>query len=132
MRRIVIAGKIPAKSNTYRIAYGRGGRTLVKGDAAAGYEQSFWWQCPLHGKPDAPLIAGKFRLEIDVYFHKWACDLDNSLKIILDIMQRPCYIIANDNQCVEIHARKFVDAANPRIEFTVEPLTEDQIKIFNP
>ena len=55
-------------------------------------------------------------------FHKRACDLDNSLKIILDVLQKPCYVIDNDNQCAEIHARKLIDRANPRIEFTIETL----------
>ena len=122
MEKIVILGKVPAKSNCYRIGLQGDRRTLVKGPDLTGYEQSFWWQCRLRGKPGAPLTTAPFRLTVDVYFHKRACDLDNSLKIILDVLQKPCYVIDNDNQCAEIHARKLIDRINPRIEFTIEPL----------
>ena len=91
MEKIVILGKVPAKSNCYRIGLQGDRRTLVKGPDLTGYQQS-------------------------------SCDLDNSLKIILDVLQKPCYVIDNDNQCAEIHARKLIDRINPRIEFTIEPL----------
>lgn len=121
----VIAGKVPSKSNCYRIATGRGGRhTLVKQADLTGYEQQFWWQCPRRGKPGAPLISTAFRLEVDVYYHKHHCDLDNAFKIILDALQKPCYVVSDDDLCMEIVARKHIDRANPRIEFIIETIDE--------
>jgi Holliday junction resolvase RusA-like endonuclease len=38
--------------------------------------------------------------------------------LLLDCLQQ-CNAIKNDRQCVEIHARKFVDKVKPRVEFTI-------------
>ena len=42
--------------------------------------------------------------------------LDNSLKIILDCLQK-VNAIKNDNNCIKIVAQKFIDKDRPRIEF---------------
>lgn len=82
------------------------------------YERSFYLQC---GRYRDALIDGFFGLDIDVYLKTMAQDLDNTLKIVLDCLQS-CNAIKNDNQCTVIYARKFIDRANPRIEFTITPV----------
>ena len=64
-------------------------------------------------------IDKRFKLTIDVYFNSDRPDLDNALKATLDCLQQ-CKAIKNDRLCAEIHARKLIDKANPRIEFEIE------------
>lgn len=74
-------------------------------------------QCSLRGT----MVASRFKIVIDVYFASDRPDLDNALKVTLDCLQG-CKAIKNDRLCAEIHARKLIDKANPRIEFTIETL----------
>jgi Holliday junction resolvase RusA-like endonuclease len=111
---ITIQGKIPSKSNSYKIITIAGHSSLGKQKVLKEYEQSFFLQCPLRGKN----IAGYFKLKVDVYYENMRPDLDNCLKILLDCLQQ-CKAIKNDRQCTEIHARKLIDKTNPRIEFEI-------------
>jgi Holliday junction resolvase RusA-like endonuclease len=115
--RQVILGKTPSKSNCYRIITVRGNSTLGKTQALKAYENSFYLQCTLRGL----MITKKFKLTVDVFYPSNRSDIDNSLKAILDCLQA-CKVIKNDNQCVEIHIRKFVDTKEPRIELTITEL----------
>tara|TARA_R110001592_G_scaffold44370_1_gene142839 strand:- start:881 stop:1105 length:225 start_codon:yes stop_codon:yes gene_type:complete len=72
-------------------------------------------------KYDYKLIEGEFKIEVDVYYPNRRSDLDNSLKVVLDCLQK-CGAIKNDNRCLEIIARKHLDKLNPRIEFDIIPL----------
>lgn len=111
----VIIGCPPSKANSYRVITIAGHGSLGKTTAMKKYEQSFYMQC---GKYRDKMITGYFNLDLDVYFPTMSHDLDNSLKVILDCLQS-CKAIKNDNRCVAINARKFIDKANPRIEFTL-------------
>lgn len=113
----VIIGTVPSKANSYRIITIAGHGSLAKTAAVKKYEQSFYMQC---GKYIGKMITGYFRLDLDVYFPTMSHDLDNSLKVILDCLQS-CKAIKNDNRCVAINARKFIDKTKPRIEFTIIP-----------
>lgn len=113
----VIIGSVPSKANSYKIITIAGHGSLAKTPAMKKYEQSFYMQC---GKYRGMMIEGYFRLDLDVYFPTIGHDLDNSLKVILDCLQS-CKAIKNDNRCVAINARKFIDKNNPRIEFTLTP-----------
>lgn len=120
--RQTIYGQPPSKSNTYKIVVlrskiGRSHGSLAKTDSLHAYEESFFMQCSLRRLN----ISNRFKLTVDVYFKSDQPDLDNSLKVILDCMQS-CGVIKNDRQCAEIHARKLIDKANPRIEFEIEEL----------
>jgi Holliday junction resolvase RusA-like endonuclease len=64
------------------------------------------------------MISKRFKLTVDVFNSSDRPDLDNSFKTILDCLQL-CRAIKNDRLCAEIHARKFVDKLNPRIEFQI-------------
>jgi Holliday junction resolvase RusA-like endonuclease len=54
-----------------------------------------------------------------VFYPSQRADLDNSLKIILDCLQK-CKAIVNDNKCTKIVANKFLDKKEPRIEFEIK------------
>ena len=107
-----IYGKIPSKSNCYKIVTICGHADLAKQKVLKEYEKNFFIQCSERGR----MIMGYFRLEVDVFYENMRPDLDNCLKILLDCLQT-CKVIKNDRYCVEIHARKMVDKENPRIEY---------------
>lgn len=110
-----IYGQVPSKSNCYKIVTISGHGSLAKTKALKDYENSFYLQCNLYRNAN---IKGFFEFNVDVYYPNNRADLDNSLKIILDSLQQ-VKAIDNDNKCVMIVARKFVDKINPRIEFSL-------------
>ena len=82
-------------------------------------------------KKDCDLImsAGRFnmtsrtvQLTLGVHRPRKSGDLDNVLKLGIDAIVGT--IIADDEQVVEIHARRFEDKTNPRVEITVEEIGE--------
>ena len=107
----VIRGVCPSKSNSYVI----GKHGLFKSKSLTEYEKNFFIQCKLRDKN----IAGYFELYLDVFYPSQRADLDNSLKIILDCLQK-CKAIVNDNKCTKIVANKFLDKKEPRIEFIIK------------
>ncbi len=112
-----IHGKIPSKSNSYKIVTLAGHGSLAKTKALKAYEQAFYLQCSLRGIG----LECYFKLRVDVYYDSMRPDLDNSFKILLDCLQS-CKVIQNDRQCVEIHARKLIDKNDPRVEFEIEEI----------
>lgn len=111
---MTIQGKLPSKSNSYKIITFAGHASLGKTKALKDYENAFYLQCPCRGAD----IGGWFALEVRVFHENNRPDLDNGLKILLDCLQS-CKVIKNDRQCTEIHAYKFVDKNNPRVELTI-------------
>jgi Holliday junction resolvase RusA-like endonuclease len=114
-----ILGNTPSKSNCYRIIKIGGHSSLGKTKALKEYEDNFFIQLPpsLRGID----ITGYFEFEIDVFYPSQRADLDNSLKIVLDCLQKT-KTIRNDNKCVRIVANKALDKLNPRIEFKIKEL----------
>ncbi len=110
----VIYADIPSKSNCYKIIVTGGFHRLGKTKAVKDYEQKFFLQCSLRNAN----ISKRFRIDVDCYNSSDRKDLDNSFKLLLDCLQQ-CKAIKNDRQCMEIHARKFIDKANPRVEFVI-------------
>jgi Holliday junction resolvase RusA-like endonuclease len=108
----IIHGSCPSKSNCYRI----GGKGLFKTKALTTYESNFYIQCNVYRNKN---ITGYFEIYIDVFYPSQKADLDNSLKIVLDCLQK-VKAINNDNKCVKIVANKYLDKANPRIEFDLK------------
>jgi len=106
-----ILGNCPSKSNCYKIGNG----VMFKSPALSNYEKAFYIQCNHYRDAD---IKGYFELHLDVFYPSERSDLDNSLKVVLDCLQR-VKAIPNDNKCTKIVARKFKDVNNPRIEFEV-------------
>jgi len=117
----VILGTIPSKSNCYIIITlkskeGKSHGSLAKTKVLKQYENDFAIQCNKYRNKN---IDEYFTLEVDVYYPNQRSDLDNSLKILLDCLQK-VGAIANDNKCTRIVANKFLDKLNPRIEFTIK------------
>lgn len=109
-----IIGNVPSKSNSYKVIP----RGLIKSTALNKYEESFLWQV---GAIRNTLISTPFEFYVDIYYPSKRSDLDNSLKIILDCLQR-AKIITNDNNCCKIVARKFIDKETPRLNLIIIPL----------
>ena len=114
----VIHGNPPSKSNCYKVVTFHGHGSLAKTKALKEYEQQFFLQC---GRYRDANIREYFKIDIDVYYASQRPDLDNAMKVILDCLQA-CKAIENDRWLVELHARKFIDKYDPRIEFTITPV----------
>lgn len=112
---MTIQGHVPSKSNCYKIVTIAGHASLAKQNPLKEYEKLFYLQCPCRGA----MIGGYFSIEIKVFHENNRPDLDNAMKILLDCLQT-CKVIKNDRQCTEIHAYKFVDKTNPRVEITIK------------
>lgn len=113
MSKQTIYGSPPSKSNCYRIITLKGRGGLSKTKAMHQYEKDFYIQCNHYRNKN---IQGYFEIHVDVYYPSQRSDLDNSLKIVLDCLQK-VGAIRNDNQCVKIVASKYLDKKEPRIEF---------------
>ena len=57
-----------------------------------------------------------FKLHGSVYYDSARADLDNSLKVIMDCLEKVTGTIKNDNKCIQIHVDRAIDKKNPRIE----------------
>lgn len=110
-----IRGNVPSKSNCYKIISLSGHGSLAKTKALKEYENTFFMQC---GKYRDLNIEEYFEFHCKVYYPSMRSDLDNSLKIQLDCLQKT-KSIKNDNLCVKIVAEKFIDKVNPRVEFKI-------------
>ena len=113
-----IIGKCPSKSNSYKVIKLGQHASLAKTKALIDYEKSFYLQCNIYRNKN---ITGLFELHLQVYYDSNRADLDNSLKIILDCLQK-VKAISNDNNCVKILAEKFIDKHKPRVEFELKPI----------
>lgn len=107
---MVIIGKVPSKSNQYRIS----GNRLYKSEEVSKYEASFALQYKRH-----PTITSKFSLYAKIFYNDERPDLDGSFKVILDCLQK-VGAISNDRLCVHIEAYKYIDKNNPRIEIDIK------------
>jgi Holliday junction resolvase RusA-like endonuclease len=114
----IILGNTPSKSNNYRVINIRGHASLAKTKTLKEYEDKFYIQCNKYRNTD---IAGYFELYLKVFYQSERSDLDNSLKIILDCLQK-VRAIRNDNKCVKIVAEKYLDKERPRIEFIINKI----------
>lgn len=66
------------------------------------------------------MIQSEVILTVKVFREQRSGDLDNRLKVLCDALQGVVY--ANDSQIVEIHAFRFEDKKNPRVEVEVQAL----------
>ena len=114
-----VEGKVPSKSNSYKLA--TKGRTpiMYKGHDLKHYERNFIYQTP--AKYKSLLIDKPFKLHVIVYFDSRRPDIDNSLKIILDCLENT-KTIKNDNLCYRLIAEKKIDKENPRVLIRLEVL----------
>lgn len=110
-----IIGKVPSKSNSYRVASRDGHGTIVKSDRIRDYERSFYMQV---GSLRNLEIDSLYEFYVRVYYPTMSSDLDNALKVLEDCLQHT-KTLKNDNRCVKIVAEKFIDKVNPRVEFRI-------------
>ena len=68
----------------------------------------------------AKLLSGDLIITFRVFRPKRIGDLDNRLKISQDALKGICF--ADDKQIIEIHAFRFDDKANPRIEIDLKQI----------
>ena len=116
---VTIKGNVPSKSNCYRIITLNGHGSLAKTKAMKQYENDFYIQLPASVRNLN--IDSYFEFYINVYYPSQRADLDNSLKVVLDCLQKS-KSIKNDNKCVKIVAQKYLDKHNPRVEFEIVPI----------
>jgi len=114
----IIAGNVPSKSNQYKVIKLGNKCSLGKQSQLKSYENSFKLQMLNY---NYELIESNFKFIIDVYYDSRRPDLDNSLKVVLDCLQK-AQAIKNDNKCLEILAKKHLDKEKPRIEFEIIPI----------
>lgn len=115
----VINGKVPAKSNCYRIGKMGSRCTMFKGKDLTDYEKSFGLQLSAQAKQLG--YDKEFMIILNVYFANARADIDNSLKVILDCLQHNG-VVVNDNLCYTITVNKYIDKEKPRVEFWVYSL----------
>ena len=117
-QKYIIKGNCPSKSNCYKVIRLGNRCGLGKQKKLESYENSFKIQM-LNYK--YKLIESNFKFVIDVYYDSRRPDLDNSLKVVLDCLQK-AEVIKNDNKCLEIVAKKHLDKIDPRVEFIITPI----------
>jgi len=117
-QKYIIKGNCPSKSNCYKVIRLGNRCGLGKQKKLESYENSFKLQM-LNYK--YKLIESNFKFVIDVYYDSRRPDLDNSLKVVLDCLQK-AEVIKNDNKCLEIVAKKHLDKIDPRVEFIITPI----------
>lgn len=110
-----IDGDLMSKSNS-RIMTTRGGRTrLIKKPKAIEYEESALWQ--LKGQLRGHVTFTRpVRLDVRVWYSSMRPDLDVSL--LQDVLEK-AGVYKNDRLVEEIHAHRFLDRENPRLEVTI-------------
>lgn len=69
-------------------------------------------------KQGARVLSGDLSVTFRVFRPRRIGDLDNRLKISQDALKGICF--ADDKQIIEIHAFRFDDKANPRIEIDLK------------
>lgn len=100
----------PPSSNRYwRVFRGR----AVKSKEAVAYNAEVNGLCV-----DIRACIGDVIVRLDFYRPRKSGDLDNRIKILLDALQGSAYM--DDRQIVEIHARRFEDKKNPRVEVRIQ------------
>lgn len=123
VKRQVIYGTVPSKSNCYKIITfkhkdGRSHASLAKTTHLKQYEKDFYIQCNFYRNAN---IQGYFQLDADVYYPNQRSDLDGAAKLLLDCLQN-IGAFPNDNKLVCLRMNKFLDKLNARVEFTITPV----------
>lgn len=108
---------LPPSSNRYwRTVVTKKGKALIfVSEEATRYKAQV---ARLSGCPT--LIRSEVAVTLRVFRAQRSGDLDNKLKVLFDSLQGVIY--ANDSQIVEIHAFRFEDKKNPRVEVEVKML----------
>lgn len=87
---------------------------MVTSAEARAYKEHCGWLLKAAGITEP--TSGEVRLRVCLYRPAKRGDLDNFLKILIDSLNGILYV--DDAQVVEIHALRFEDKNNPRVEIT--------------
>lgn len=101
----------PSANAYYRSVRGR----VVKSEEARAYQLEAGWTAKIEGFQP---VTGDITVSLDVYRPRKSGDLDNCLKVLLDSLNGIAWF--DDGQITAIHARRFDDKENPRVEVTVD------------
>lgn len=109
----------PGLNNIYRtlILPGKKMPIRVKTGEAKKYHTAVGKVCQ---EAQAKPFIGEVQVELRVYRPRRVGDLDGTFKIIFDALKGHAY--NDDGQIVEIHARRFEDKFQPRVEIEIKPL----------
>jgi crossover junction endodeoxyribonuclease RusA len=105
MSEITMTLPIPPSANKYWVYTGR---RVVTSPEAKAYKQAVRLLAPRH------IIEGRVAVNVSVFRPAKRGDLDNYLKVMLDALEGVLY--HNDKQITEIHAFRYDDKENPRVE----------------
>ncbi len=83
---------------------------------------SLKWKWIKRNPIQSRIIPGPVRVRILFHFTHMNRDIDNYLKAVFDLLQY-WKVIENDNQIVELHARK-KKSRKDFIEITIEPISQ--------
>lgn len=92
-----------------------GGGVLYVSEEARKYKEIVWI-CKAVKNP----FLKDVEITVKVFRARKSGDLDNKLKVLFDALQGVIY--KNDSQITVIHAFRFDDAKNPRVEIEVKEL----------
>jgi crossover junction endodeoxyribonuclease RusA len=108
----------PSLNQMYRVVNGR----FLISAVGRGYKKIVEAVCIANRlKP----LDGELKVEINAYRPRKSGDLDNLFKVMLDSLKGSAF--HDDKQIVEIHAKRFDDKDNPRVEITVQELVKEAI-----
>lgn len=104
---------MPPSANRYWRSNPRGG--VYVSEEARTYKADVAVMAHAQGLRDA--LAGDVAVTVRVFRAQRSGDLDNRLKVLLDALRGVAY--GDDKQVIEIHAFRFEDKANPRVEVEI-------------
>lgn len=103
----------PSANRYWRNVNGR----MVKSEEARRYQTKAGWIAKASG---FDCTSGDVAVTLRVYRPQRRGDLDNSVKVLLDSLKGIIY--EDDNQVAVIHAERYDDKNNPRVDVLVEEI----------
>jgi crossover junction endodeoxyribonuclease RusA len=111
-RTLTLTLPYPPSANRYWRNY-RG--ITVTSEEARAYKQEVGYRARTAGLTP---LQGDVILRLDIYRPRKVGDLDNRIKLLIDSLNG--FAWGDDSQIVEIHARRFDDKKQPRVDVTIE------------
>lgn len=105
----------PSANRYWRNMRGR----MVKSEEARAYQQQAGWIAKSSG---FDCTDRDVAITLRIYRPRKRGDLDNAIKVILDSLNGIIY--SDDDQVTVIHAERYDDKANPRVDLFVEEVTK--------
>lgn len=106
----------PSANNYWRMVKGR----MLLSRQAREYREQCAFAATLQWKH--ALVESAVALRLDLFFPDRRGDLDNRIKVAIDSLRGVAFV--DDSQIYDLRAVRHLDRANPRVEVTVEPISE--------